>query len=225
MNCGGLTTYGYNRSWQQRYVVYADLHVNKYFRFFIEPQSGQEVYYQTSGPSPARDDFDILSAFADINLLPATKIENEPQVRLRIGRQEMQYGVGRLVSPQGGPIVRFGFDGVRLIDKRNDWQIDIFAARPSRINPGILDDGTNWSQLFWGLNASINATTYTILDFYYFGIDRANVTFDKGSGHEIRHTLGLLARVNDEQISGDIEAIYQFGSFWSWKNQCLFDDC
>src|SRR5271154_4573537 len=58
-------------------------------------------------------------------------------VQLQAGRQELNYGSGRLVSVREGPNVRQSFDGAKLKGKVGEWRIDMFATRPDLDKPGF----------------------------------------------------------------------------------------
>ena len=51
-------------------------------------------------------------------------------IAFRAGRQELNYGSGRLVSVRQGPNVRQSFDGFKVMSKIGSWHVDGFAVRP-----------------------------------------------------------------------------------------------
>src|SRR5580658_232809 len=53
--------------------------------------------------------------------------EGDRWAALDVGRQELKYGSGRLVSVREGPNVRQSFDGARVKSKVGTWQIDLWA--------------------------------------------------------------------------------------------------
>src|SRR6267378_1914432 len=48
--------------------------------------------------------------------------------KFRVGRQEMEYGSGRLIDIREGPNVRLSFDGFKVKAGVGSWQIDGFAV-------------------------------------------------------------------------------------------------
>src|SRR6266542_2901134 len=78
---------------------------------------------------------DIEAAFVEIGAS-----EGDRWVVLQAGRQELNYGSGRLVSVREGPNVRQSFDGAKLKIKFGAWRIDAFAARPDLDKPGFFDN-------------------------------------------------------------------------------------
>ena len=121
----------------QRYLFHADLHIGEHFRVFTQFQSGIENF-RVGGPRSVvdGDKLDANQAFVDI----APRASTTNGAVLRVGRQEIQLGSGRLVARREGTNTLFSFDGARLILPFASWQIDLFAARPVLTNPGFFDD-------------------------------------------------------------------------------------
>ena len=143
------------------------------------------------------------------------KPRENSSLTLRIGRQEMAFGSGRMIDLREGPNVPLSFDGFRLSWKSPGWQVDGFATRPVQNKPGFFDDPPQHDFAFWGLYAThpLGQTQRKTLDFYYLGSDLKHAVFNQGAGHEKRHTLG--ARIWGERgpWAYDAETMYQFGSF------------
>lgn len=197
----------------QRYMIHADAHFGDYFRAFAQFKSGLEDG-RNGGPRPTdRDDFDLHQAFFDIQM-PWSGTDS---LTLRAGRQELAYGSSRLVSFREGPNVRLGFDALKAILKTGDWQVDAFFAKPVRTKTGVFDDDPDPNQSFWGLYAVTPVPWLPggHVDLYYLGLNRDNASFDQGTAHELRHSLG--ARIWGRATGWDynLEFVYQFGSFGS----------
>ena len=95
----------------QRYLLSGDFHFGDRLRFFGEVQSGLE-YGRTGGGRPT--DIDKLSlhqAFVDWKLARSA----DHSITLRVGRQELGFRSGRLISPAEGLNVRRSMDGARLM--------------------------------------------------------------------------------------------------------------
>jgi len=196
----------------QRYLFHVDFHAGQRFRFFGELNSSLEDG-RTGGPrSLDEDKLDVHQGFVDFVVL---KPRENSSLTLRIGRQEMAFGSGRMIDLVEGPNVPLSFDGFRLSWKSQEWKVDGFATRPVQIEPGVFNDPPEHDFAFWGLYAThpLGQTQRKTLDFYYLGLDLKHAVFNQGSGHEKRHTLG--ARVWGERgpWAYDAEAMYQFGSF------------
>jgi hypothetical protein len=88
----------------QRYMLHADAQLGPNVRLYGEYFSGIEDD-RIGGPRPQidQDVFDVHQAFADF-ILP---FESEhDSLTLRLGRQEFEYGSGRLIDVRDGPTLR-----------------------------------------------------------------------------------------------------------------------
>jgi hypothetical protein len=195
----------------QRYMIHADAHLGENFRFFTQFKSGLEDG-RNGGPRPTdRDEFDVHQLFTDERVT----FGNNNSLILRIGRQEMSFGSQRLISVREFPNVRRSFDGLRATLHLNDWQIDAFATRPVEIEPGVFDDESSWHTTFWGLYAvaPFKLIPGGKVDLYYLGLDRDDATFDQGTAHERRHSVGTRLWGKHAGWDWNFEFIYQFGTF------------
>jgi len=198
----------------QRYLFHVDLHAGPRFRFFGELNSSLENG-RTGGPRPVVDEdkLDVHQGFFDLLLL---KPRADTSLTLRVGRQELALGSGRMVALREGPNVPLSFDGFRLLLHSRAWQIDGFATRPVQSKPGIFDDPPQHDFAFWGVYVThpLSASGKgPLLDVYYLGLDRKLGLFNQGAAPETRHTVG--ARISGQRgaWSYDTEGMYQFGEF------------
>jgi hypothetical protein len=206
----GKTGYEHNTYWLQRYMLHADAHLTPYFRLFAQAKSGLEVG-RLGGPRPIdKDELDFNQLYIDAIAIPGKILDDEPHLLARIGRQEMSYGSGRLIDVREGPNVRFGYDGARIIGREGPLRIDAFAVRPDLTNPGVLDDGWDRHQAFWGAWATWNRKPI-LIDAYYLGLERDSFKYQRVSGQEWRHTTGARVRASFDPVSAEVEAAYQFG--------------
>jgi hypothetical protein len=198
----------------ERYLFHVDFHVGHRFRFFGELNSSLEEG-RTGGPRPVvdQDKLDVHQGFFDFLVF---RPREDSSLTLRVGRQEMAFGSGRLVALREGPNVPLSFDGFRVSWKSPAWQVDGFATRPVQNKPGIFDDPPQHDFAFWGVYSShplSHQTAKTTLDFYYLGLDRKHAAFNQGAGHETRHTLGGRVWGQRGRWAYDTEGMYQFGDF------------
>jgi hypothetical protein len=198
----------------ERYMLYFDIHYGKHVRTFVELKSGLNSF-RSGGPRPFDEKkLDFQAAFLELG----TTIKDSP-VKLLVGRQELEYGSGRLIDAREGPNVRMSFTGFRLQTFTHSWQIDGFAVRPDEDNPGFFDNSPNHAVSFWGVYATGPLLHKTQLDAYYLGLDRAQATFQRGTAQEVRHSLGArFSRPIATERPGwdvDYEALGQFGTFGS----------
>jgi hypothetical protein len=207
-----------NGYFNQRYMFYFDVHYGKHFRSFVELKSGLNSY-RIGGPRPIDEKkLDFQAAFLEVGTGDRTRDERN-WIKFRAGRQEMEYGSGRLIDVREGPNVRLSFDGFKVRTGIGSWQIDGFAMRPDIDKPGFFNNIPNHSVGFWGVYGARPLTKSVTLDAYYLGLDRKAVAFNRGVGQEVRHSIG--ARVSRSvaqtkpRLDFDYEALWQFGTFGS----------
>ncbi|MCK0167265.1 alginate export family protein [Jannaschia sp. S6380] len=146
-------------------------------------------------PVPAAEDDgpDVHQAFAELSF--GDVAGGRPQdAFVRIGRQELHYGSGRLISIRNGPNVRNDFDGILVRGRMGDVIADAFAFRPVEDDPGPWNNGTDDGKSLWGVYATMPfaALPQGNLDLFYIGFDRAvsPYAFQPVPVDETRHTLG-----------------------------------
>src|SRR6267142_5998564 len=119
----------------ERYMLYFDVHYGKHVRTFLGLKSGLNSF-RIGGPRPIDEKkLDFQVGFIELG---TSKGENS--FRLRIGRQELEYGSGRLIDVREGPNVRLSFDGFKVRSGIGRWQIDGFALRPDLDKPGFFNN-------------------------------------------------------------------------------------
>jgi hypothetical protein len=198
----------------QRYMLHSDWHFGKNFRVFIQLKSGLEDF-RAGGPRPIdKKKLDLEAAFLEIG-----NTQKKNWAVLRIGRQELNYGSGRLVSVREGPNVRQSFDGVKIRTQAGAWNVDAWAVRPDLDRPGFFNNAPDHTTAFWGVYAARTLKRHIGYDLYYLGLDRKNAAFERGTAAELRHTIGgRLWRPIATQEPGadfDYEGVVQFGTFGS----------
>ena len=208
----GLTPPDPDGYFLQRYLLHTDLRAGSRVRVWTEFNSGLENG-RFGGPRPVIDEdkLDLHQAFVDV----AVAATSPSAAVLRVGRQEIALGAGRMYALREGPNVPLSFDGVRAIAHAGPWQLDAWAARPVDNTPGVFDDGSHHSFDVWGVYGSrvITLSRQSVgLDVYYLGLARDAAHFDQGTANETRHTFG--ARVwHQGPWAYDAEAMFQVGRF------------
>jgi hypothetical protein len=211
-----------NGFYLERVMVHADVHMGARARAFVEVKRGIEVG-RVGGPRPPDEDrFDVNQAFFDVPIAS----RRAARVTLRLGRHEMEYGDGSLVSHREGPNVRRGYDGPRVMVGVGPWQIDAFVVRPVETNPGVFDDAPEPGQRFWGVHASAQQPILGVLgrpELYYLGIAREIARYDQGTAREVRHTVGARSTYRKGSFEYWLEGTFQAGSFGAgairaWKH-------
>ena len=153
-----------------------DVHYGKHVRTFVQFKSGLESF-RIGGPRPIDEKkLDFQNAFLDVG----TSGEQN-WIKLRVGRQELEYGAGRLIDVREGPNVRLSFTGFRTLSKVGSWHADGFAIRPDVDKLGFFDNVPNSQVEFWGVYSWRPLSKGVSLDAYYLGLDRKEATYRAGN--------------------------------------------
>lgn len=144
--------------------LYADWKATDRLRFFAEGIYADTInaddQYVPRGID--RNYGDFLNLFADVKLFDNTTV--------RIGRQELQYGAQRYVSPLDWANTRRTFSGVRTMSKFGDWNFDAWYTQFVPVSRNEFDS-PNEDLDFYGAYATYNGFENSTLDFYYLGLN------------------------------------------------------
>lgn len=209
---GPGNAHGFNTYPLQRYMLNGDLHLGPQLRFFGQVFTGLEDG-RIGGPRPDidRDAFDAHQAFVDW----VWPLSEKDSLTWRLGRQEFEYGSGRLIDVREGPNLRLSFDAVRLLAKVGDWSADGWWSRPVRNRAGVFDDDPDPDRSFWGVYATgpFDWLPRATLDLYYLGYENREAVYEQGQGYELRHTLGTRLAGRPLPWEYNLEYAWQFGNF------------
>ncbi|MDH7459919.1 alginate export family protein [Chitinophagaceae bacterium 26-R-25] len=202
---------GHNNFLLQRYDLHTDIHLGGRIRVFAQLRSAWESG-RKNGPRPIDEDkLNMQNLFADVAV-----IKKEKQTLIaRIGRQELDYGSGRLISVREGPNLRLYFTGAKLMYNKASLSVDAFVMKADTVNPGSFDNKISKSINLWGVYGRKIIQRMGNLDFYYLGIKRPASLFEEGIATETRHTIGGRFWKYGGGFIYNLEAAYQFGHFGS----------
>src|ERR1700685_1388186 len=198
-----------------RIMPHLDFHAGSNFRLFSEFEFDYEDG-RNGGPRQQTDEDrgDVHQAFIEIG----PHVSRPHGISLRAGRQEVVLGSGRLFANNEGPHVKLSFDGFRLITKSAHVRLDLFAVKPVENNLGFFDDVPNNAESLWGSYLTIPAPIVSRgqADFYYIGLDTKPATYNRGTAHELRHTVGTrVFRPIGKGLDYNWEPNLQWASFGS----------
>ncbi len=190
-----------------RFMVHADIHAAPALRAFVQFSAFDETGHPFAAGPFDQSEPDVQQAFLDLGAGPA---------RLRIGRQELVLGSGKLTDIREGPNQRQSFDAVRATVRSSEGPFaDVFYAQDVIPREEAFSDTSAGATKFWGAYGAKIASPWSgaSLDTYYFGLHRPNAIYEAGVGSEERHSIGSRLYGTSGQFSYEYEGIYQFGRF------------
>lgn len=205
----GRLNIGHNNFLLQRYDLHTDIHFGNKIRVFAQLRSALQDGRST-GPRPIDEDhLNMQNFFIDIL---AWQKDNK-SITIRGGRQEIDYGSGRLISVREGPNARLYFTGGKIMYNSANVSADAFVMMADTTYTGVFDNKPSGNINLWGSYAKIIVPHSGNLDLYYIGIKRSNASFEEGIAKELRHTAGFRFWKYGGGFIYNFEAAYQFGSF------------
>jgi hypothetical protein len=201
-------------SYGTRLLADADLHVGPRFRTFLELGSFWDKGRKPAARPIDRGDLEVQQGFIDFVGY------DRPGSRLtvRLGRQEVPLGSGRLVSIRDASSVRLTFDATKVIwDGGGRGSLEVFAGRPVDPKPGVFESGTSHREWLWYADWSRRSGSdrRPNAELFYIGHEMKGAVYGRGTADETRHNLG--GRIWGRLAPGDysLQASYQLGTFGS----------
>ncbi|MDO8756723.1 MAG: alginate export family protein, partial [Elusimicrobiota bacterium] len=146
---------------------------------------------------------DLHQGYIDVHDIFAEPLD------LRVGRQELQYGDQRLISPLDWSNVGRAWDGARLRLRGSNYTVDLFETVVKEVN--IAKRNGN----FWGLYASCKAVPKHEFDAYILGRDQRDETVPNeratSNGNLSDRTVGARFKGAPGRFDYTGEADWQFG--------------
>lgn len=197
----------------QRYDFYGDWHLNNRWRIFGQVRSAWESGRKNGARMIDEDKFNVQNLFIDYKFID----KNKRTLTGRVGRQELDYGSGRLISVREGPNLRLYFDGIKLAYFSPQLRVDAFVMAADTVNTGALDNKSSKQANLWGLYGNWIIPKSGNVEFYYIGIRRDNSVFVEGVANERRQTVGARYYKYGGGFIYNFEGAYQFGHFGKGK--------
>ncbi len=204
-----IANQGYNYSFLQRYSVHSNLQLGKKLRVFMQLNSALENGSKYGAAPVDEDKLNIQNLFAEVKLWQ----KGDRSLTVRAGRQELNYGTGRLISVREGTNVRLYFTGAKAIYKSKNFTFDGFAMMADDVRPGVFDNKPTKQLNLWGGYSSLMIPRGGNFDFYYLGVRNDKKEFEEGVADELRHTVAVRYWKNGGGLIYNLEGAYQFGSF------------
>ncbi len=164
-----------------------ELTPTEWLSFLVQVQDAEAPGIDSSRlNSTLKDAFDLRLAYAEVNAGPGERY------RLRVGRQELDFGARRLVGSSDWSNTAHAFDAVRFTLALSRAQIDVFAAAPVQIHMTAFDTAQPGVNLY-GIYASFaKAPRHAAFEPYIFWKTSPRVKPPAGSaGDEDLFALGF----------------------------------
>ncbi|WP_243236267.1 alginate export family protein [Flavobacterium pectinovorum] len=207
----GRLNIGQNNFLLQRYDLHADIHFGKTFRVFAQLRSALEDGRTNGARGIDEDQLNVQNLFLDVNVWK----QQDKKITVRAGRQELDYGSGRLISVREGPNARLYFTGGKVMYWSAKLSVDVFAVMADDIYTGVFDNKISEQLNLWGAYSKMIFPKTGNFDFYYLGFRKDTSLFEEGIEAERRHTLGTRFWKYGNGFIYNLEAAYQFGTFGS----------
>ena len=206
-----------------RFTPYMTVQINDRLGAFVEGIDASEYTEGDVPYTPVPIDvnrMDFLRYYGEFALLN----EKDYSLKYRYGRQFLNYGSQRLLSPLAWGNTFRNFEGHKLVYSGTNWDADAFmmnsvngAAGGSGFGVSSLDSADN-DRTISGVYTTYKGLEQSKLDLYWLYFDEDNAAANRQDGS--RHTLG--ARIAGTQAikecdklvgtwAWDFEAAYQFG--------------
>jgi len=192
-----------------RVLLHGDLHLGERDRIFVECKTAQSTDRDLLGGTRPIDvdSFALQQAFWDHTF----SLGDAGDATVRAGRQMLQYGRQRLVSPLPWANALRTWDGLNVSWTGGLWNVSSFFTLFAPVD--ISDFNEPDEDLpFYGIYAT-RKDGGKVLDAYALGFERPMATFNGTSGEEKRYTVGARGSFGSKgsELDGDLEAAYQFG--------------
>ncbi len=192
-----------------RLRLYTNWQANESLRVYAEGITADALANDLYEPRPIdRNSADFLNLFADIRLTDS--------VAVRVGRQELLYSGERHISPLDWANTRRTFEGVKVMVKEDDWNIDGFYTNFVPVTADDFDQA-DYDQSFYGVYATRASDSGPTLDLFYLGYDNqspyaaAPTLVTAGTADFSVHTFGSRVYGGQGSWLYDFEGALQTG--------------
>lgn len=204
---------GHNGYLGYRISPWASLTYADRFRVFAQLKTGDDRGNRYFVPPTDRERIDFHQAFVELTLGKSFGRAAKDML-FRVGRQEVTYGSGLLVSLREGPNLRQSLDGALVRLRTGHRVTDAFAFYGVRDVYGEFDNTTDTGQTLAGFYSSGQLGQGATLDLYAVRATQRNDASRGSANEENRVSIGARLASRGAPVgwiwSG--EAIAQFGT-------------
>jgi len=198
-----------------RYFLHADLKYRNLLRVFAQGVVAHDDDRRLPRRPIDENYIDLHQLFFDLRFLG----EDNP-LTLRVGRQELEYGNERLVSPLDWANVRRRFDGVKLFRKGKTWDFDFWYVKPVVVQRQQRDRFDEEYD-FYGAYVTYKGIERHGLDLYAFATDDTGNSMNPNGrrGDKNIYTLGARFWGKTAPWDYETELAGQWGH-WAGDSVC-----
>ena len=208
----GISPHSNNDYLISRTEVHADLHIADQVQVFTQVQSDFAPWKTTIAP-PDQDVLGVEQAFVAV-----AEPVGDGTLRLRMGRQQMNFDFQRFVSDRDGPNVRQSFDAAWGDYENGPWKFITFYSHPVQI-PDKGDqpfvDYSSGANTFSVVRVQRDLFGWATLSGYYARYTQVNAKYLSVSGEESRDSYDIRFAGTANGFDGDLEGMGQTGSIGS----------
>jgi hypothetical protein len=190
-----------------RLRLQADVLPTRWLRAVVQVQDARVAGFSAPvAPATAFNELDLRLAFVDVKHAPSS-------TAWRLGRQELQFGDGRLVAPSDWGNVTRTFDAIAMRWTRQQWTVTSFAAAVVAIDSRDLDERRRGEWLYGAYVTLAETTSKRVWEPYVF-VKTNDTALDErgGPGDAASVTAGLRAvGTVTPRVDYNVEAAYQGG--------------
>lgn len=182
-----------------RWRLEMDVHPRTWFRVFLQGQDAQVMGLKASPDPPLFEDtFDLRQAYVEI-------FNRERQgFGLRVGRQELAFGDGRLIGEFNWGNTARSFDAIRFFYVRPKYRVDLFASSVVVIEDGVFDKLQEGANLYGLYSSFQNVIPEATVDGYLLWRTLPRVVGERGlSGDADVYTVGM-------RVAGKLPAAFDY---------------
>lgn len=187
-----------------RGFIFADFNINNKINFHAQLLSASTIWKNDLSAS----DEDLLAVgelYTDIRF-------GQLPVQLRLGRQPLGYGSGRIIGASEGPNVAKKFDGLRTTVTLGKSTGDFVIASIVDYRQGVVDDRIGKDKIVYGSYWTIGLNDNKALDVYFFGNRLEDIGYNGTVADEHRYSIGSRF-TKTGSLNFELEAVKQFGTY------------
>ena len=213
-----------NGYWLARASAHAAIQFSPNWRAFGQVFTA-DAFDRDGGPRPAdRNELDLVQGFVE------WRPNGEEDAYVRLGRQEIVFGAGRLFAASEGSNVRRQFDGVRAGMRVGEVTYQAVATGLVQVRPGVFDDSASLDRAVFGAGAVHQTASGSLNALYFIAARRPERVFGAPAAIQDRSTLGGRIVRQSERWFADLELIGQYGdadgldiAAWALAGEGAFD--